>query len=161
MEFKLKILKFFILPLIFAFSFSLSAKTNINENNILIEKQKFEVVINEGVETIFKTVTLKPVMIFEELIKITNVSDKKLKYVIYDFELDNQSTLFQNIDLGSEVSVTYSNNGGLSYLEFPITLNGIEIKMSEYTNIRMTILSLKSGDSIELKLRYNYDHFSQ
>lgn len=129
--------------------------------NIFIEKEKFEVVIVDGVETIFETGTLKPVMIFEEVIKITNIAERDLEYVIYDFKLDKKSVLHENLDLGPNIEILYSNNDGLSYSAFPIVEDGENIDMEDYTDIRMTIDRLYPEEYKNLRVRYSYDHFAQ
>lgn len=147
--------------IIIAMLMSISFFASASESNISIQKEKFEVVIQDGVETIFKTSTLKPVMIFEEVITITNISKGHLRSVIYDFSLDNQSTLFSNMDLGDDVKILYSNNDGKSYSKFPILNDKDPIPMQDYTNVKMTIKKIMNGEKKKVKIRYSYDHFAQ
>lgn len=148
--------KILLASLIFTSFFSMAEKSNI-----LVSKEKFEIVIVEGVETRFKTETLKPIMIFEEVITIDNVSKTLLKSIIYDFELDKKSELYTNMDLGEDINILYSNNDGLSFSEFPILESGKEIPMSDYTTVRMTIDAIPFEGRETVKVRYSYDHFKE
>jgi len=140
----------------------ISLFSSAEESNISISKEKYEIVIQGGVETRFKTGTLKPIMIFEEVITIKNISEGHIKSVLYDFKLDRKSVLHSNLDLGDDIEVLYSRNDGVSYFSFPILNENDEaIKMKEYTDIRMIISKIMNGNSKELKVRYSYDHFAQ
>ena len=155
----MKKLTLFLLVIMSSMSFANNHSSN--KSNILIEKDKFEVVIIDGVETIFETSTLKPVMIFEEVVKITNISEGHLKSVIYDAKLDYQSALFTPSFKDDDVEVLYSNDDGETFSTYPILVEGLAIDLDDYTDIRMNISKLMFGESKTVKFRYSYDHFKQ
>lgn len=130
------------------------------DDNISIETDRYEIVFVDGKETKFKTKTLKPVIIFEDNIKITNITEKEIKSVVYDFHLDSKSTLFSDMDDPTDnIETYYSIDKGKNYLKFPIILDEEEVPLSSYTDIKMVIGELDENESTIVKVRYEYNHF--
>lgn len=130
-------------------------------NNLAIKAEKKEVVVIDGKEIIYPTTTLKPVMILEESIFLTNKSriDTQIN-TIYDFKLDKKSSFYGEVkQKEKDVNVLYSDDNGSTFSSYPLTKNGNEVSKDDYTTIRFIIKKIEPLEKKELIVRYTYNHF--
>lgn len=114
-----------------------------------IEKQIFEVITNlDGSELIFKASGIKPEIMLEDHVKITN-ENNALEKIDYIKKLPN-SMYFIEFDNSKRIWASYSKDGKI----FHEKLNREEDRF-----IKITINDVEPNDSMILKIRYEHNLF--
>ncbi len=130
-----------------------------NPSMVEISVKKMELVLFDDTESLFPSETLKPQMLLEEQITITNKSNNNLEYVIYDHKYKDKTLFHSHVDLGDDFVVSYSVDGGEVFLPYPVYINNKVVVENNYTDVRVKIKKLDAKKSKNIRIRYSYDHF--